>query len=179
MNLFFRMLWVIVTALLSRRQLAPLDVSELTFRVLPNDLDINLHINNGRYLTIADLGRIDMMLRTGMVRTLVRQRWAPILGGATVRFRRSLLPFQRYRLKTRLLCWDAKWVYMEHVFETMDGELAAVVWVKGLFKAGSRTVPTSDVLKAMGRHDDSPPMPPEVFAWQTAEQAMAESARAA
>ena len=30
-------------------------------RVWPNDLDTNAHMNNGRYLTLMDLGRFDLM----------------------------------------------------------------------------------------------------------------------
>mgnify|MGYP003290859366 CR=1 FL=1 len=39
-----------------------LDDSRVCFRVLPNDCDVNLHMNNGRYWTIMDLGRADQPL---------------------------------------------------------------------------------------------------------------------
>jgi hypothetical protein len=56
MNLWLRLFWLAL-ALLWRRKLDPRhDVSRLTFRVLPTDLDLNGHMNNGRYLTIMDLG---------------------------------------------------------------------------------------------------------------------------
>jgi hypothetical protein len=51
MNLILRMIKVLVAALFGQ-PLGILDSSVLTFRVWPNDLDINLHMNNGRYLTI-------------------------------------------------------------------------------------------------------------------------------
>ena len=63
MNLILRMIKVLVAALFGQR-LGVLDSSILTFRVWPNDLDINLHMNNGRYLTIMDLGpSVPMMVR--------------------------------------------------------------------------------------------------------------------
>src|SRR6185503_3961101 len=34
--------------------------SNLSLRVWPNDLDLNIHVNNGRYLTLMDLGRMDL-----------------------------------------------------------------------------------------------------------------------
>ena len=48
---------------------------QLPLRVLPNDLDTNLHLNNGRYLTLMDLGRVDLMLRMGVMGELRRRRW--------------------------------------------------------------------------------------------------------
>ena len=32
-------------------------------RVLPNDLDLLWHMNNGRYLSLMDQGRVDLMVR--------------------------------------------------------------------------------------------------------------------
>ena len=36
------------------------------FRVLPHDIDINLHLNNGRYLQLIDLNRAEWLIRTGI-----------------------------------------------------------------------------------------------------------------
>ncbi len=38
-------------------KLGILETSVLRFRVWPNDLDFNFHLNNGRYLTLMDIGR--------------------------------------------------------------------------------------------------------------------------
>ena len=65
MNLFLRLIRVLLT-IRSRGQLAPFEDSVLTFRVWPGDLDLNVHMNNGRYLTVMDLGRLDLMARTGL-----------------------------------------------------------------------------------------------------------------
>ncbi|MBJ7417049.1 MAG: thioesterase family protein, partial [Niveispirillum sp.] len=71
MNLIFRLLRVVLAALLSGRRVEPLGTSILGFRVWLNDIDTNLHMNNGRYFTIADLGRVDLMIRTGMLKMLM------------------------------------------------------------------------------------------------------------
>ena len=54
-------------------------------RVWPNDLDTNAHMNNGRYLTLMDLGRFDLMTQCGLVGVVLRQRWFPIAGFAVRR----------------------------------------------------------------------------------------------
>ena len=45
-----------------------LDESAVGFRVLPGDLDVNVHLNNGRYLALMDLGRFDLLIRGGLLR---------------------------------------------------------------------------------------------------------------
>ncbi|HEX5727441.1 MAG TPA: thioesterase family protein [Longimicrobiaceae bacterium] len=170
MNLVFRLLAVVVGACF-RPRLRPLEESVLTFRVLPNDLDANLHMNNGRYLTLMDLGRVDMMLRLGVLRELFRRRWSPVVGSATVRFRRALAPFQRYELRTRILCWDDRWFFMEQRF-TRGGELVAVGVVKAVFTGPEGWVAPQTLVDATGYgHVESPPVPPGIREWQEAEEA--------
>ena len=41
----------------------------------PWDLDIWLELNNGRALTLYDLGRIPLAKRVGLIDVLRRQRW--------------------------------------------------------------------------------------------------------
>jgi hypothetical protein len=55
MNLWFRVLWLFLSASFRARIAPPFGVSRLSFRVWPHDLDTNLHMNNGRYLTIAPI----------------------------------------------------------------------------------------------------------------------------
>ena len=43
-------------------------------RVWPNDLDTNAHMNNGRYLTLMDLGRFDLMTQCGLVGTVLKKK---------------------------------------------------------------------------------------------------------
>ena len=173
MNLIFRLIRIVIAALL-RPRLDLLDTSDVTMRVWPNDLDLNLHMNNGRYFTVMDLGRIDLMIRTGVVRWMWRQKWTPVVGSETMRFKRALKPFQAYRLKTRVLCWDERWVFLEQRFETMGGELVALGIVKAVLTAERRTMRPKEALKIMGMLRRSPAMPPAVKAWALAEEWMVE-----
>ncbi|MFV3073393.1 thioesterase family protein [Niveispirillum fermenti] len=177
MNLIFRLLRVVVMALLSRRPFGPLDTSDLGLRVWLNDIDTNLHMNNGRYFTLADLGRVDMMIRSGMLGLILKRKWAPVLGAATIRFRRELKPAQPYRLKTRVLCWEGKWIYLEQRFETVDGHLAAVIVVQAVFRERGRTIGTDELMRHMGVAMESPPMPEDLRAWQDAQQSISDRAK--
>jgi acyl-CoA thioesterase FadM len=168
-NLILRLLYVLLGSL-RRPRLGPLDESVIRLRVLPNDLDTNLHLNNGRYLTLMDLGRVDLLVRLGVVREMRRRRWGGVVASATVRFRRPLNLFQRFELHTRLLCWDDRWFYMEQRF-VRGGETAAVAIVKARFVAagGARLAP-AEVVAATRHAMESPPMPAGVRGWVEAEE---------
>lgn len=148
MNLIFRLILQLIRCRFRPRQ--PLmEVVSLPLRVLPTDLDINLHLTNSRYLALMDLGRIEFMLRTGLMRGALRRRWLPVVAIASVKFRREINPFQRFTLHTRLLGWDEKWFYMEQRFETELG-VAAIGVVKGLFRGPSGNVPTHELVALVG-----------------------------
>lgn len=164
MMLLLRTLKVVIKAFMSPK-LQPLDTSRISLRVWPNDIDLNLHMNNGRYLSIMDLGRVDMMVRNGIIRSVLKRRWRPMVGAATIRYRRGLKPFSRYDLTTRIVCWDHKWFFMEQRFE-QDGEVCAIAVVKGLFVGPRVNVPTSEIAQSVGYDGDSPPMPDSIRHWQ-------------
>lgn len=158
MNLWFRTL---LTVLLARFK-APLAVMEegrMRLTVWPTDLDIALHMNNGRYLTIADLGRWEMLLRTGFWPKMRANGWHPVVGTSKVWHRRSLMPFQRFELTTRIIGWDEKWTYIEHRFEGTGkkaGTLYCRIVVKTLFLNGREKVPTAALIHTMGFDGQSP-----------------------
>lgn len=164
MMLLLRTLKVVLKALLSTK-LHPLDTSRINLRVWPNDLDLNLHMNNGRYLSIMDLGRVDMMVRNGILAVILKRRWRPMVGAATIRYRRGLQPFTRYELATRIVCWDPKWLFIEQRF-MQDGEVCAVAVIKGLFVGPRDKIPGSEIAEAVGYAEGSPPMPESIRSWQ-------------
>jgi acyl-CoA thioesterase FadM len=67
-------------------------------RVWPNDLDFNLHVNNGRYLALADIGRMHWFVRTGMLAAARRYKAYPVVGDAMAKFRRDLRAFQSFEI---------------------------------------------------------------------------------
>jgi len=43
--------------LIGKSKVDLLATTRVYLRVWPNDLDLNIHVNNGRYLALADIGR--------------------------------------------------------------------------------------------------------------------------
>ena len=54
----------------------------------PWDIDPWLELNNGRTLTLYDLGRVPLAARSGLVRALRANRWGLTVAGSSVRYRR-------------------------------------------------------------------------------------------
>ncbi len=178
MNLYIRLFYMLIASFFKPKIDAPLDETQLRFCVLPNDLDLNGHMNNGRYLTIMDIGRMDFVLRLRLAGYVIRNGYIPVLSSASMRYRLPLLPFQKYALTTRIIGWDDKWVFMEHRFIIIggkkDGAVAAVGLVKGSFfdKKTRGTIPTAQIMKAIGFEQDSPAIPAYVEKWQQSEESL-------
>ena len=170
MNLLFRLCLVAAAALFHGRR-PVLCASRLRLRVLPNDLDLNLHMNNARYLSMFDLGKIDVMIRSGVAGAAYRRRWRPLIGGNVVRHRFGLRPFCRFRLTTRVLCWDDRWFYFQHEVATERG-VAALGLSRALLREADRSVPPEEVLATIGSGTASPPMPRIVAEWLSLDEAL-------
>jgi acyl-CoA thioesterase FadM len=169
MNLYFRLLKLILSRFFFRKPLGLLETSVIEGRVWPTDLDNNIHMNNGRYLTIMDLGRFDWILSCGFLGLCLKNHWFPIVGALKITYLKPLKPFQKFQLKTRVLGWDAKWIYVEQIFEA-DGVLCAKSVLQGLFHGKQTKVTTSEWLKAAGYAKKSPRLPQDVQSWLRSSQ---------
>lgn len=164
MNLFFRLILTIIAAFRGPK-LEALDLAETHYRVLPNDLDTNVHMTNARYLSIMDLARVDLIVRSGFLTQMRARKWYPVVGESHLVHRRSLAPFERYTVRTQILCWDEKWVYLAQDFirHGRDGEqLAARGIVKTLFLGPEGRVSTDELIKAFGYDGPAPEIPEEI-----------------
>jgi len=172
MNMHLRMARVFMAAFLRKQsQRNALDSYKMTMRVWPMDLDFNLHKNNGRYLSCMDTGRMDMAFRAGLHRPMFKYKWMPLLGSSTIRYFKSLGPFQKFQLETRIAGWDEKWVFMEQKFISR-GHVYAVGVVKVLFRGPKGNVPTETLMKYADINENSPSLPQWIADWHGADQAL-------
>ncbi|MBV8030198.1 MAG: thioesterase family protein [Betaproteobacteria bacterium] len=175
MNLYFRLAWILLRAL-AAPSVAPGETIELRLRVLPNDLDLNGHVNNGRYLTLVDLGLATLFVRSGFLRLCLARRWRPMGGGSIAYFRRGLTLFQAYTLRFTLVGWDEFWNYCAFEF-VREGALHAHGFVKGAVSRPGGLVPNSEIYPALGITQPSPPLPDALRAWIAADTLLGERAR--
>jgi len=161
-NSFVRFpLLVLRQAIAPLPRIAPLDSDTLALRVLPQDIDFNLHLNNARFLSAMDYGRVHLLARAGMLEPALKARYAPVVGAVWITYRRSLPLWARYQLATRLVCWDERWFYMEQTFTGNEG-LVAVGWVKGALLDKSMTVPPQQIIDLVHSRLESPPLPESI-----------------
>jgi acyl-CoA thioesterase FadM len=162
-NLYLRLLGIVLRSWLERRA-SPLVTGRLPLWVKPWDCDLNRHMNNGRYLTIMDLGRLHLMGRAKVFGALLARGWWPVVAAADLQFRGSLHPFERFLLETEVAGWDERWFYLEQRF-VRGGRTLVRGWVKGGFLHGRAPVPPADVLRLAGVEGASPELPEALARW--------------
>lgn len=149
MNLYLRLLRILTIQRL-RRRVSLWDTVETAFRAWPTDLDVLGHMTNSRYLALMDLARTDHLLRSGFWAKARERGWYAVVAGQTITYRRSLQPFQTFRISTRILGTEGRWVYIEQTFLDAKGLAAqAVVRAQFLRREGG-TVDIADLLAVVG-----------------------------
>lgn len=146
MNLIFRMFSLLIQSFFKSALPIEKPKNILYLRVLPNDIDINLHMNNGRYLTICDLSRIDMFIRTGLAKTMLKEKWIPVISEHTMKYKKGLNLFQKYKLEMEITDWDEKSFKMLHTFIVGD-RVVAEGTSHGVIVSKSGVIPPADVMK--------------------------------
>ena len=164
MNLYFRLLWLM---LFGRRRAPcpPAGPCITPFQVYPNDLDIFRHVNNGRYFTLLDLARTDLMQRCGLASKLKANGWFPVVIGETMLFRRSLKLWQRFTVETTVMGWDEKSFFVQHRLESR-GDLIGTAVVRARFlRISGGSVSCAEIAQLAGLPEHSPVLPDWVNRW--------------
>lgn len=158
MNLYFRLLLMSLTAWF-RTPCDRFGPCQTPFRVMPSDLDLLGHMNNGKYLAILDLARADLMIRSKAFWRLQKRGFVPVVAGELIQFKKPLRLFDTFNVETRVLGWDSKAFAVQHRFSRAQDVIAmAVVWTCFLERSGG-TANSRDVLLAAGYEgpDRDPP----------------------
>ncbi|ETX27673.1 acyl-CoA thioesterase [Roseivivax isoporae] len=135
----------------------------------PWDLDPWMELNNGRTLTLYDLGRIPMAGRSGLIPVLRANGWGITVAGSTVRYRRRVRAFDRIEMRSRLVCWDARFFYMEQSMWKTSAECASHAMLRSAVTGPKGIVSPAEVVAALGLDAVSPPMPDWIAAWVAAD----------
>jgi len=143
-------------------------------RVWPNDLDVFMHMNNGAYLTIMDLARTDAVIRSGMMRQLLKRKWYPVVAAETIRFKKPLKLFQRYEIETEVVCWDHRAFYLVQTFSRNEKFIAKAVVEARFLSMRGKKIKANEILSMMDYKEASPPMPGWIADWQRAQPAMSD-----
>ena len=139
-----------------------------THRIWPVDLDPWRELNNGRTLTLFDLGRIPMSVRMGFKDVARARGWGITVAGNSTRYRRRVTLFTKLTQVSRVVGWDARCTYIEQSFWRGD-DCTSHMLLRSAFISKGGIVPPAEVLAALGQTQDSPPLPDWIGQWVEAD----------
>ena len=121
---------------------------EINLTVLPNDIDPFMELNNGRYVTLLDLGRFAYGGRIKMGTFLKKNNWSLTFVGTYNEYRYRLKLFRKFQLKSKIIGYDEKWFYFFQKAER-NGKTHMASVVKFAFTSKNGLVLPSKVIPKM------------------------------
>jgi acyl-CoA thioesterase FadM len=113
--MIWRTLWIFI----KKRFLPKSELNETTqysMRVLPTDLDLLLHVNNGIYFSLMDFGRWDMVFRNCLYDACSKKGWYAVVAGETIKFKKSLKLWDKFTQHTNIVGHDEKNFFIQQKF---------------------------------------------------------------
>lgn len=135
----------------------------------PWDLDFWFELNNGRTLTLYDLGRIPLAKRMGLIGAISKNKWGLTVAGVSVRYRRRIRMFQKFEIHSQALGWDKRFLYLEQSIWS-KGYCANQALYRTAITGPDGIVDPRHVAEAMGLDAQSPELPQWVQNWIKAEE---------
>tara|TARA_B100000900_G_C20062379_1_gene506506 strand:+ start:14 stop:535 length:522 start_codon:yes stop_codon:yes gene_type:complete len=125
----------------------------INLMVMPQDIDPFLELNNGRYVTLLDLGRFGFGVNVDITKFLKENNWSLTITGTFNNYRHRLRLFQRFQLKTKILGYDENWFYFfQKAVRNNKTYMASLV--KFSFTSKNGIVLPKKVVEAMGENYD-------------------------
>ena len=137
-------------------------------RCWPWDLDFWFELNNGRTLTLFDLGRVVLAQRVGLIGLMKSHRWGLTVAGSTVRYRRRVRAFDRLEMRSRCIGWDDRFMYLEQSM-WRGGDCTSHLLLRTAVTDRNGIVTPDRVLAAMKLDLQSPELPDWVQRWSGSE----------
>ncbi|WP_026556255.1 acyl-CoA thioesterase [Arthrobacter sp. 35W] len=166
MHLLLRTLWHLFTSSRQSR-LTMWDASSMPMRVLFTDVDINMHINNGMYFSLMDLGRFDLLVRSGAWKVARRKGWNPVVNAETIAFRKSLKLGQRYTIESKVLGFDEKAMYFEQRM-VAGGEIYARAYIAARLVGKKGPISNEEIFAEIGQPPSDLILPEWIHGWREA-----------
>lgn len=148
-----------------------LDPVVTKMRVLPQDLDFMMVVNNGSYLQIMAVAGYRHVGKAGGLRLAAKRSWIGVVAASTVRYRRSLRLWDRFEDTSRVIGWDDRVFYIEHVI-TRGGALCTrgVICMRFVHARTRERISPHVIVPLLAQEQgypapESPELPADVAAW--------------
>ena len=128
---------------------------KVSFRVFPSDIDLNMHMNNARYIRILNYTRRRFFSAAGIWKVVRMNKLNIVVQAQTIRYRKELKLFETYSITTRIVSIsdDIKETcfYVESTFKNSADFVCAIHYVKyKLVGKKDASIRPSSVLKSIG-----------------------------
>lgn len=144
-------------------------ICKTTFRCRPWDLDMFFEMNNGRVLTLYDLGRFDFAIRSGLFKTLVKKKWGLVVAGSSVRYRQRIKLFDKVTIHTQVAGFEGRWIYVTQSMWVKKRPVSSVILRTGVTGNG-KPILMDELLKEINLSNWKIELPNWVKSWIASEE---------
>lgn len=134
--------------------------------ITPFDIDPWMELNNGRTLTLFDLGRVGMGIRIGLPQVMKRNGWGLTVAGNTTRYRKRVTIGTRLVMRTRCIGSDERFLYVEQSM-WRGTDCTSHMLLRSAVVENRRMIPPARLLDALDA--PRPDLPGWVRAWSDAD----------
>jgi acyl-CoA thioesterase FadM len=158
-----RFIIVILQSLLSRKK-DLLEDFELNFWALPFiDTDYS-RLFTQTYALYMGLARWNFLFNSEFKTAALKKAWVPVTTAETIQYKKSIKAFNRVKLVTRMVHWNERRFYLEHIFY-INNEVYAHTYIEGLVRSPSGHLKPQEAFEALGVSRQSPPLPEKLQGW--------------
>jgi len=158
-----RFIYVLLKSLLSKQK-GLLEDFELSFRAIPFiDTDYK-RLFTQTYSLYMGLARWNFLFNSEFKTAALKRAWVPVTTSETITYKKSIQAFNSIKLITRLVHWNERRFYLEHIFY-VNGEVYAHTYVEGLVRSPKGHLKPNDAFKELGVTRESPPLPAALRGW--------------
>lgn len=141
------------------------DVVTQEYRVGLLDIDLNMHLNNAKYLKFMDRCRLEHTVVTGLLNRMIEARCNAVVANTEISYIRELRPYQQFQVHTRILGWDDKYVYYDQRFESQRKlHTHSLLRVANVY--GGKSISPQTLQEITGFNQISPALPEYVEQWK-------------
>ena len=112
------------------------DETTISIRCGISDIDPYLEINNGRYQTLADIGRFNHAFKTGIFSKVRKNKMYFTVAGASIKYRYRIPFGKKFKMTTKIIYVDDKWTYFLHKFIVKNQITSTLLVRSGVVKNG-------------------------------------------
>ncbi|EDM65671.1 MAG: integrase [Moritella sp.] len=141
------------------------DTITRSFRVGFRHIDLNLHINNAKYLMFLEKARWDHSIQTNTFNTLLKNKLNFIVAGVEVGYIREIRLFKKFNVETTYLGWDEKYFYLEQKC-VADGKLCNYSLVKAVFVQKGKVISPEKVMTYIPVEQRPQQLPEHMQIWK-------------